>query len=133
MLTVTSWLEKSPSERILSKWKKAAPYPTNDLPDPDHPKLGEYVYVEELPDAITKVPPAYPDEARRAGIAGTVIVQTLVLTNGTVGDTRVVKSDSALLDDAAMAAVRQWKFKPALAKGKAVAVWVMVPVKFAIH
>jgi TonB family protein len=98
--------------------------------DPEElPEFGEYVYVEELPEALAKVPPAYPDEARAAGISGAVVVQALVRTDGTVGDTRVVKSIPGL-DDAAVAAVRQWRFKPALAKSKPVAVWVAVPLRF---
>ena len=35
------------------------------------PRFGEYVYVEELPEAVTKVTPAYPDIAREAGVDGT--------------------------------------------------------------
>jgi len=102
--------------------------PVTDLP----PKFGEYVYVEDLPEAITKVPPAYPDDAIRARIQGTVLVQALVGADGHVKDTRVTKSIPRL-DDAAVACVRQWIFKPALSKGRPVAVWVAVPVKFTLH
>jgi TonB family protein len=52
--------------------------------------------------------------------------------DGTVGDTKVVKSVLGF-DQAAIDAVRQWKFKPAMAKGKPVAVWVAVPVRFTVH
>ena len=90
---------------------------------------GDYVYVEELPEAITKVKPVYPDEARRAGVTGTVMVQAHVREDGTVGECRVVKSIPEL-DAAAIAAVRQWRFKPAMSKGVPVAVPVAVPVKF---
>lgn len=96
------------------------------------PKFGDYVYVEELPEAITKVPPVYPDEARRAGVDGVVIVQALVRKDGSVGDVKVIKS-IPLLDLAAMEAVRQWIFKPARAKGESVSVWVAVPIKFTLH
>lgn len=96
------------------------------------PKFGEYVYVEELPEAITKVPPVYPDLAREAGVDGMVLVQALVGKDGKVKDTRVVKS-IAMLDAAAVAAVKQWVFKPALSNNKPVAVWVAVPVKFSLH
>ena len=37
------------------------------------------------------------------------------------------------LDDYAVGAVRQWRFKPAMARGKPVAVWVALPVKFTLH
>lgn len=101
-------------------------------PSAADPKFGEYVYVEELPEAVTRVAPAYPDRARIAGLEGTVQVQALVGTDGRVHDVRVIKSIPGL-DDAAMAAVRQWAFKPALAKSQPVAVWVAVPVKFSLH
>jgi periplasmic protein TonB len=99
---------------------------------PDHPQPGEYVFTEELPEAITKVPPSYPDEARRANIDGTVVVMVLVGHDGSVKDVRMQKSIPAL-DAAAMACVRQWKFKPATAKGEPVAVWVIIPVRFTLH
>jgi protein TonB len=93
------------------------------------PKFGEYVYVEELPEAITKVSPQYPDIAREAGVDGTVMVQAL---DGKVKDTKVVKS-IPMLDASATAAVKQWVFKPALSNNKPVAVWVAVPVRFTLH
>ena len=96
------------------------------------PKLGEYVYVEELPEAITKVPPEYPDIARQANVDGTVLMQVLVGKDGKVKDTKVVKS-VPMLDAAAIAAVKQWVFKPALSNNKPVAVWVAVPMKFTLN
>src|SRR5207247_541806 len=93
------------------------------------PKFGEYVYVEELPEAITKVPPQYPDIAREAGVDGTVLVQALVGKDGKVKDVRIQKP-IPMLNEAAIAAVKQWVFKPALSNNKPVAVWVAVPVRF---
>jgi protein TonB len=100
--------------------------------DDDLPKFGEYVYVEELPEAVTKVSPIYPDIAREAGVDGQVMVQALVGKDGKVHDVRVVKS-IPMLDASAIAAVKQWVFKPALSNNKPVAVWVAVPVKFSLH
>ncbi len=97
-----------------------------------HPKIGEYVYVEELPEAITKVPPVYPDTARSERVQGTVMVQALVGKDGRVKDTRVLESIPQL-DAAAVEAVRQWVFKPAQAKGSPVEIWVAIPVKFTLH
>lgn len=96
------------------------------------PAFGDYVYVEELPEAITKFGPVYPDEARRTGVDGVVMIQALVLEDGSVGDTRIVKSIPAL-DEAAAACVRQWHFKPALSAGRPVAVWVAVPIRFSLQ
>ena len=96
------------------------------------PKFGDYVYVEELPEAVTRVTPVYPDLAREAGVDGTVMVQALVGKDGKVKDVRVVKS-IPMLDENAKVAVRKWVFKPALSNNKPVAVWVGVPVKFSLH
>lgn len=96
------------------------------------PQFGEYVYVEELPEAITKVSPVYPDIAREAGVDGVVLVQALVGKDGHVKDVRVVKH-IPMLDESAITAVKQWVFKPALSNNKPVAVWVAVPVRFSLQ
>lgn len=134
--------EAPPEQTIASQEDIAQTTPSmstgegNDIvvapPGDELPKFGEYVYVEELPEAITKAQPVYPDLAREAGVDGTVMVQALVGKDGKVKDTRVVKS-IAMLDGAAEAAVKQWVFKPALSNNKPVAVWVAVPVKFTLH
>ncbi|MEQ1833876.1 MAG: energy transducer TonB [Candidatus Eisenbacteria bacterium] len=107
---------------------------TNGLPQPDArlPVYGDYVFVEELPEAIKRVPPQYPDAPREAGVQGTVMVQVLVDTHGKVLDTRVVKSIPGL-DEAATDAVKQWAFRPGMANGRPVACWLGVPVKFSLH
>ncbi len=99
---------------------------------PADPRFGEYVFVEELPEAIHKVPPDYPEWARRAGVDGTVTIKALVGRDGRVEDARVSISVPAL-DASALQCVRQWIFKPAMAGGAPVAVWVVVPVKFILH
>ena len=98
----------------------------------DNPKFGDYVYVQELPEAIEKVPPVYPESARSRGITGSVMVQAQVRRDGTVGDVCIVKSIPAL-DAAAAACVKRWRFKPAKVEGNPVAVWVGVPVHFELH
>jgi TonB family protein len=99
-------------------------------PPEDVPGFGDHgLYVAELPEVIKKVPPVWPDEARRQGVTGTVMVQALVGKDGLVKDARVVKS-IPLLDAAAVECVRQWVFTPAQNAGKPVAVWVAIPVKF---
>ena len=97
----------------------------------DLPKLGEFVYVEEMPEAIRRVRPEYPEPARKAEVEGVVKVRALLGQDGRVKDTRISKSIPPL-DRAASNAVRQWTFKPARAHGKPVAVWVEVPVTFTL-
>jgi len=107
------------------------PAPGSSSDEADLPRFGDYVYVEELPEAIVRVAPEYPELAREAGVSGTVMVQALIGRDGTVRDTRVVKS-IPMLDAVAERAVSRWRFKPAMAGGEPVAVWVGVPVKFSL-
>jgi TonB family protein len=122
--------------QVVQRWRRVPDSgggPALKPPPPaKRPAFGEYVYVEELPEAVTKVPPVYPDEARKAGVEGVVLVQVLVVEDGTVADYRIVNSVPGL-DDVAVACVRQWRFKPALSAGKPVAVWVAVPIRFSLR
>ena len=82
------------------------------------------------PEPIRRVPPRYPKEARKARIEGEVLVQAWVGVDGQVGETRVLRSVPGL-DAAAVAAVRQWQFEPALdCWRQPVATWVALPVAF---
>jgi protein TonB len=62
--------------------------------------------------AKTKVAPAYPELARRMNIVGTVKVLVVVSPNGSLKDTKVV-GGNPLLVNAAMDALKKWKFEPA--------------------
>ena len=61
---------------------------------------------------VTKVPPVYPELARRMHVSGTVVVHLTVQPDGSVSDTKV-ESGHALLSPAAQEAVRRWRFEPA--------------------
>jgi protein TonB len=103
-----------------------------DARDDGFPAPDDDVYVEELPEVLTRAAPVYPEAARKARIEGTVVVRGLVDRDGRVRDVRVTKSIPGL-DQAAEDCVRQWTFKPAMAKGSPVAVWVAIPVKFTLR
>jgi TonB family protein len=90
------------------------------------------IVIDERPDPIRKVYAEYPDQARSRGVQGLVYVKALVGTDGRVQDTRIVQS-VPLLDEAASTAVRQWEFKPAMAKGKPIPVWIAIPVRFRLN
>ena len=62
--------------------------------------------------AKTKIAPAYPALARRMNITGTVKVLVVVSPSGNLKDTKVV-GGNPLLVNAAMDALRKWKFEPA--------------------
>ena len=81
-----------------------------------------------------QVKPRYPESARRAGAQGVTTLRVRVLENGRVSDVIVEQSAGFRdLDTAAMDAVKKWLFEPARRGKEAVAVWVMLPVKFELH
>jgi protein TonB len=92
------------------------------------------------PDSVTQtarpqggyqVRPAYPSAPRRLGIQGTTMLRVHVLADGRIGDVRVEHSAGHPdLDQAAMEAVRRWRFEPARRGADAVAMWVLLPVEF---
>jgi len=85
---------------------------------------------EMLPDSY--VAPQYPERAKKAGIEGRVLLETLVKADGTVSGVQIIEGVAGYPEfgTSALAAVCQWKFKPATQGGKAVDVWVKIPVAF---
>jgi TonB family protein len=82
------------------------------------------------PIPIYKPEPPYSEEARKAKYQGTVVLQIVVDTQGSVVDVRVVKPLGLGLDEKAVETVRTWKFKPGMRNGAAVPVRVLVEVSF---
>jgi protein TonB len=82
------------------------------------------------PVPIYKPEPPYSEEARKAKYQGTVVLQIVVDTQGSVVDVRVVKPLGLGLDEKAVDTVRTWKFKPGMRNGAAVPVRVLVEVSF---
>jgi TonB family protein len=77
--------------------------------------------------------PNYPPEAMRAKVEGTVKMEMIVQADGTVGDVRVVRSlDRKFgLDDAAVKAVKEMRFAPAMKDGIPVPVLLSTEIAFA--
>ena len=98
------------------------------------PKMDEFVAVEKEPEIISAPPPEYPEMARNAGVRGQVIVSFLVNKKGDVTQVKVIKASPPGLgfEDKATAAVKGWKFKPAINNGQPVAIWVTQPIRFTL-
>ncbi len=93
--------------------------PYNDPPQP----IGGFAAIQENL--------VYPDLAQKAGIEGTVTVQARIDENGDVINTRIlVPLGNSGCNEAAVAAIKSVKWKPAMQKDKPVAVWITVPVRF---
>ena len=85
------------------------------------------------PVLITRVEPVYPEIARKLRKEGTIILEAIITTDGTVDDVRIVKSADAFLDEAAKQAVMQWRYRPATLNARAVNVYLTVTVSFRLH
>jgi len=84
------------------------------------------------PIPIHEVEPEFSEEARRAKFMGTVTVALVVDTQGNPRDVHIARGVGMGLDEKAIDAVRQYKFKPAMLAGKPVPVEVNVEVNFQI-
>jgi TonB family protein len=87
-----------------------------------------------LPQVTRQVQPQYTPEAMQNRIEGKVGLGAVVLSDGKVGDVTVTESlDSVYgLDKNAVAAMKEWEFKPGMKDGKAVAVRVAVVMVYTL-
>jgi TonB family protein len=84
------------------------------------------------PVVVSQVQPQYTDEARAARVQGTVELRATIREDGTVENVLVRKGLGYGLDEAAIAAVEQWKFIPGKKDGKPVSTVVGLLVNFAL-
>jgi TonB family protein len=77
------------------------------------------------------VMPEYPERAKALGIRGIVLVEVLVERDGTISKAELIRSIPEL-DEAALAAVRQWEYEPTVVAGKPVRVRLTVPITFTL-
>ncbi len=80
---------------------------------------------------LRRVNPEYPSEAKARNIQGLVMLDAQVLNDGSVGNIDVVKGDP-LLTEAAVHAVRQWKYQPYLVDGRPVESQTRITINFAL-
>jgi protein TonB len=94
----------------------------------------EFIEVAEVPpEPVERPSPIYPELARLSGIEGRVIVRVTVGVTGKVEEATVVAGAHELLDEAALAAARQWVFVPARQQSVPVATWVHIPFRFSLR
>jgi periplasmic protein TonB len=89
----------------------------------------------ETPRLIREVKPQYTAQAMRAKIQGEVLLECIVMPDGSVGNIRVVRSlDAAFgLDQEAVKAARQWRFQPGTRQGQPVPVLVTIAIAFTLR
>ena len=99
-------------------------------PPPSGPKV-VFIPYDDPPVAMTPIRPQYPEIAQEAGIEGVVVVQAFIDEKGRVKETLILKGvPNTGLDEAAMQAIRNTRFRPAKQRERAVGVWISIPVNF---
>jgi periplasmic protein TonB len=105
------------------------------LPPPTPPRPKEPMPVGGLihpPKKIVHVAPIYPPFALAAGRPGMVILQAVISEDGSVREVKVLRSDP-LFDQAAMDAVKQWRFTTPMLNGQPIPVVMTVTVGFTLN
>ncbi len=112
-----------PRTREALSTRSVSPSP-GETPPPD------FLPVEKQAVPIYRVEPEYPEIACQAGIEGRVTVRVWVGRDGSVKDVNVLRSDNEIFDESVLAAVRLWRFDPAMQAGRPVDVWTTLPIRF---
>src|ERR1019366_7945891 len=85
------------------------------------------------PEVIHSVEPEFTEDARRANFQGSVSIKLIVDSQGNPQDVRLVRHLGMGLDEKAIEAVRQYRFKPAMYQGHPVSVQIVIDVDFHLH
>lgn len=100
----------------------------------EEPSLNQYGVEERDPkvdlEKLSKFV-VYPEEARRAGIQGKVIVRVLLEKSGKLRKYFIESSDNDLLNQAALDAIKNYgQLEPAIVRGKPIICWLSIPITF---
>jgi TonB family protein len=123
----------SPSDKMAAALTEPSDSPNAASEEGDSNSAAD---AQSLPPAnnrylLERVEPQYPEEARQQHIQGPVVLEALVGNDGSVRELRLISGDPHLVR-AAEDAVRQWRFKPHLRKGRAVEFETRITVNFAL-
>jgi protein TonB len=100
-------------------------------PPPPAPKLVRVGGIIREPRKVVHVAPAYPEFARLSRAQGVVVLEAILDATGKVESVKVLSSHP-LLDDAAVRAVRQWRYTPTELNGVPVPVLMTITVRFSL-
>jgi protein TonB len=89
--------------------------------------------LDRTPMARFQARPDYPFDMKRQGIAGEVLVEFIVVEDGSVRDARAVRSSQREFEDAAVRAVSKWTFRPGQKDGRNVPTRMQVPIVFSLN
>jgi TonB family protein len=88
-----------------------------------------------LPSVVREVKPAYTADAMRAKVQGSVWLECIVMPDGSVGDVKVTRSLDPIfgLDQEAIKAAKQWRFRPGMRQGEPVPVIITIELTFTLR
>ncbi len=90
--------------------------------------------VDTPPRPTTRAAIEYPPRARAKGITGYVLFNLLITPSGEVETAQILESvPPGVFDEVALAAIRQWRFEPAVYQGKNVRVWAKQKISFNLN
>jgi len=110
--------------------------PPAAAPEMNADRTGVYTAVPPggtQPQESDRVIPQYPALARRANVAGAVVIRGIVRKDGTIDNVEIIKDLPYGLGDAARDAVERWKFRPATYRGEPIDVYYTVTVNFKLQ
>lgn len=135
-------VEAPPSENAITAEESAVeesapiePLPVAATPTEEDTTLGAPVTPpQEDAHQLNNPRPAYPSLSRRLREQGTVLLEVLILADGSVGEVRIKESSGyARLDQTALRAVKQWRYLPARRGTEAIDYWYLQPIEFALN
>jgi TonB family protein len=121
IVAVTTSLTLCPAVRSAAVWAQENNQPVYESKD-----------VSVQPVLIEEAKPKYTPDAMREGVEGSILLEGVVQTNGTVTDIRVVRALRPDLDAEAVKSFEKWRFKPGQNDARAVAVRISVAVAFSL-
>jgi TonB family protein len=133
-------LASHPEDQNAKNWLSAATNKINSGPNDGGARVGATQAVQGAPPAgnaqqvlavVQQVNPVYPEEARRTRVQGTVSLHAVIGVNGSVKELSVLAGHPSLTQ-AAVDAVRQWRYEPYSQNGRAVEVETTVNVIFSL-
>jgi TonB family protein len=85
------------------------------------------------PRIVSRIEPAYSEQARKAGLQGIIVVYTEVTPEGRLQNIQVLQGLGMGMDEQAAERIRQWKFEPATRDGKPIRVMMPVEINFSLR
>lgn len=109
------------NEKLRAEDKDALPIPED-----------EYL-VSEMPRLLTEIRIPYPVEAKKSQVQGAVVMELLIDAEGRVRDVALIEGPGFGLNEAALNAIKGFKFSPAKIQGKGVAVKIRYAYRFVLE